>query len=65
MLMGTQHRDVDISLVRNHQGPLAVHLFDMKYGLPSEFAHLDSLRGALAVPVHSGEATWVFRKIEL
>jgi len=65
MMMGTQHRDVDISLERKHQGPLAVHLFDLKYGVPSEFAQLDSLRGDLAVPVHSGEASWVFRKIQL
>lgn len=65
MMMGTQHRDVDISIIRNHRGPLAVYLFDLKYGLPRDFAHLDSLRGTLAVPVHGGDQSMVFRKIQL
>lgn len=65
MMMGTQQHDAEIALIRSRKGPLAVYLFDLKYGLPSDFAYLDMLRGDLAVPVHRGDSSLVFREIQL
>jgi hypothetical protein len=55
----------DIELELLGDAPREAFLVDIRSTLPPAAQHLAELRGALAVPVHSGDSAAVYRRVRI
>ncbi len=55
----------DIELELTGQGAVDAYVGELRWSLPPAAERLEAARGALAVPVHSGELSFLYRRVSL